>query len=83
MSRGVVELEGTGLEVVAYVNAGGTLVVRINKDGICVADIGLQHATDAFTPNELMEIGALTRPVLRDLRKARLNDLLADERGGT
>jgi hypothetical protein len=65
--QGSIVLECTDLEVVAYVNAGGNLVVRVNKSGICVADIGIANATAKFTDGELMDIGTLVRPVLRDL----------------
>lgn len=77
--RDRIEIEGTDLEVVAYVNDGGNLVVRVNKAGVCVADVGLLHAGDEMTPTELMNIGALTVPVMRDLRRPELVDLLRQE----
>lgn len=77
--RNSMEIEGTDLEVVVYVNAGGNLVIRVNKDGICVADVGVKNATKTYPPNKLMEIGALTRPVLRDLDRSNVVDLLTEE----
>jgi hypothetical protein len=53
------------LEVVAYVNAAGNLVIRVNKAGVCVADVCIVNATAEFSPDELMNIGTLMRPVLR------------------
>ena len=76
MSR--IEIEGTDLEVVCYVNAGGNLIIRVNKAGICVQDVTLANATRSHTGEALMAIGALTRPVIRDLDKAPLNDLLRE-----
>jgi hypothetical protein len=73
------EIEGTDLEVVAYTNGGGSLVVRVNKGGICVADVGIANATAEYSAEQLMSIGALTRPVLRDLKRASLLDLLTEE----
>lgn len=73
-----VELGGTDLEVVAYVNAAGNLVIRVNKAGVCVADVGIANATAEFSAVELMNIGTLMRPVLRDLKRANVVELLAE-----
>jgi hypothetical protein len=78
---GRLEIDGTDLEVVAYVNAGGNLVVRVNKAGICVMDAGLLNAGDTFSPEALMNIGALTRPILRDMRKPDVLDMLKEPAG--
>jgi len=76
--NGRMQLAGTDLEVVAYVNAFGNLVVRINKSGICVADIGVANAAAEFTDTELTNIGTLMRPVLRDLKRPDVVELAAE-----
>lgn len=81
--RQTIEVEGTDLEVVAYVNAGGNLVIRVNKAGICVQDVTVANAKRERTATELMNIGSLTKPVIRDLDKATLNDLLREHAEST
>ncbi len=81
--RQAIEVEGTDLEVVAYVNAGGALVIRVNKAGICVQDVTLANATHERSGSALMTIGALTVPVIRDLDKATVNDLLREARANS
>jgi hypothetical protein len=81
MAADRLEIEGTDLEVVAYVNAGGNLVIRVNKSGVCIADVGIQHATDDIPQDELMQRGALMKPVLRDLRRATIQGLMEEFAG--
>jgi hypothetical protein len=73
-----IEVEGTDLEVVAYVNGMGNLVIRVNKLGVCIADVGLRNVTDELSYIQLSNIGALTRPVLRDLRQPHIVDILSE-----
>ena len=73
---GHLSIPDTDLEVVAYENAGGNLMIRVNKGGVCVADVSIVNADARLTDTQLVTIGALTRPVIRDLLKPDILDLL-------
>ena len=60
-------------------NAGGNLVLHVNKGGLCVMDVTAANAGQTFTSEQLINIDALTLLVIRDLKNPTVLDMLKSE----